>query len=145
MVWFCVFDDSQASRASTRRRRPSRSFPLPHNFSKPYALGIAPDRSLWYSSESRDLIGRLDPDTGKVTEYPMPYTDNGMRDFFLDKDGHIWFGSPPNNKIGYFYISTKQRNAAVQLRTRLRATSTEPVRDESTSRAAWLPTVQAKP
>jgi hypothetical protein len=34
-----------------------------------------------------------------------------MRDFFLDKDGRIWYGSPPNNKIGYFYVSTRQRNA----------------------------------
>jgi hypothetical protein len=41
----------------------------------------------------------------------MPYSDNGMRDFFLDKDGHIWYGSPPNNRIGYFYISNRQRNA----------------------------------
>ncbi len=43
-------------------------------------------------------MGKLDPDTGKVIEYPMPYTDNGMRDFFLDKDGRMWFGTPPNNK-----------------------------------------------
>ena len=30
---------------------------------------------------------------------------------FLDKDGRIWFGTPPNNRVGYFYLSTKQRNA----------------------------------
>jgi hypothetical protein len=47
-----------------------------------------------------------------VTEYPMPYADNGMRDFFLDNDGHMWYGSPPNNRVGYFYLSTKQHNAA---------------------------------
>jgi streptogramin lyase len=40
--------------------------------------------------------GRLDPATGKVVEYPVPYTDNGMRDLFLDKDGRIWLGTPPN-------------------------------------------------
>jgi hypothetical protein len=34
-----------------------------------------------------------------------------MRDFFLDKNGRMWFGTPPNNKIGYFYISNKQRSA----------------------------------
>jgi hypothetical protein len=44
----------------------------------------------------------------------MPYTDNGMRDFFLDKDGRIWYGTPPNNKIGYFYISSRQRSASAQ-------------------------------
>jgi hypothetical protein len=41
----------------------------------------------------------------------MPYTDNGMRDFFLDKEGHMWYGSPPNNRVGYFYVSTRQRSA----------------------------------
>jgi len=56
-------------------------------------------------------MGRLDPDTGKVTIYPVPYTDNGMRDFFLDKDGRFWYATPPNNKIGYFYLSTRQRSA----------------------------------
>ena len=106
-------------RVRGRQDRPLRSqdrafkeFPLPNAKSHPYALGIATDHSLWYSSESRDVIGRLDPVTGKVVEYPMPYADNGMRDFFLDADGHMWYGSPPNNRVGYFYLSTRQRNAA---------------------------------
>jgi hypothetical protein len=34
-----------------------------------------------------------------------------MRDFFLEKDAHIWYGSLPNNRVGYFYVSTRQRNA----------------------------------
>jgi streptogramin lyase len=106
-----VFEDGKIDRFDPKTET-FKDFPLPHIKSSPYALGIAPDKSLWYSSESRDLIGRLDPDTGKVVEYPMPYTDNGMRDFFLDKDGHMWYGSPPNNRFGYFYLSTKQRNAA---------------------------------
>ena len=109
-VWFAVFDDSRIARFDPKTET-FKDYPLPHIKSSPYALGIATDKSLWYSSESRDLIGRLDPDTGKVTEFPMPYTDNGMRDFFLDKDGRIWYGSPPNNKIGYFYVSNRQRSA----------------------------------
>jgi streptogramin lyase len=113
MIWFAVFDDSKITRFDPKSET-FKEFPLPHTHSSPYALGIATDKSLWYSSESRDLIGRLDPDTGKVQEYPMPYTDNGMRDFFLDKDGRIWYGSPPNNKIGYFYVSNKQRNAEMR-------------------------------
>ena len=31
----------------------------------------------------------------------MPYVDNGMRDFFLDKAGHF-FVLAANNRIGYF-------------------------------------------
>jgi virginiamycin B lyase len=109
-IWFAVFDDSRIARFDPKTET-FKDYALPHIKSSPYALGIASDKSIWYSSESRDLIGRLDPDTGKVVEYPMPYADNGMRDFFLDKEGRIWYGSPPNNKIGYFYVSNRQRNA----------------------------------
>jgi len=113
MIWFTVFDDSKITRFDPKAET-FKEYPLPHTHSSPYALGIGLDRSLWYSSEARDLIGRLDPVSGKVTEYPMPYTDNGMRDFFLDKDGRVWYGTPPNNKIGYFYVSNRQRNAQVR-------------------------------
>jgi virginiamycin B lyase len=111
IVWFCVFEDGKIDRFDPKTET-FKEFPLPNAKSHPYALGIATDHSLWYSSESRDVIGRLDPASGKVTEYPMPYADNGMRDFFLDNDGHMWYGSPPNNRVGYFYLSTKQHNAA---------------------------------
>jgi sugar lactone lactonase YvrE len=111
MVWFAVFEDGKIDRFDPKAET-FKEFPLPNAKSHPYALGIAPDHSLWYSSESRDVLGRLDPASGKVVEYPMPYTDNGMRDFFLDKDGHFWYGTPPNNRIGYFYLSTRQQSAA---------------------------------
>jgi hypothetical protein len=31
-----------------------------------------------------DVIGRLDPGTGKVTEYPYPHAENTMRNFFME-------------------------------------------------------------
>jgi len=110
VVWFCEYTDGRIGRFDPKTEM-FKEYQLPSSLTKPYALGIAPDHSIWYSGEWRDVIGKLDPDGGKVTEYPMPYSDNGMRDFFLDKDGHIWYGSPPNNRIGYFYISTRQRSA----------------------------------
>lgn len=110
-IWFCVFEDGKIDRFDPKTET-FKEFPLPDRRTHPYALGIAADRAIWYSSEARDVIGRLDPDTGKVTEYPMPYSDNGMRDFFFDKDGHVWYGTPPNNRVGYFYLSSRQHNAA---------------------------------
>jgi virginiamycin B lyase len=109
-VWFAEYTDGKIGRFDPEKET-FKEFPLPHSKSAPYALGIAPDHKLWYSAEHIDVLGRLDPDTGKVTEFPMPYADNGMRDFFLDKDGRFWYGSPPNNRIGYFYLSNRQRNA----------------------------------
>jgi streptogramin lyase len=110
VVWFCEYTDGKIGRFDPEKET-FKEFALPHPRSAPYALGIAPDHKLWYSAEHRDVIGRLDPETGKVTEFPMRYVDNGVRDFFLDKAGHFWYGSPPNNRIGYFYLSTRQRNA----------------------------------
>jgi streptogramin lyase len=113
MIWFCVYESGKIARFDPKTET-FKEFALPNAKTKPYALGIGTDGMIWYSSEWRDIMGRLDPATGKVTEFPMPYTDNGMRDFFLDKDGHIWFGTPPNNRVGYFYLSAKQRNAEVK-------------------------------
>jgi streptogramin lyase len=44
-------------------------------------------------------VGRLDPDTGKVVEYPFPHAENSLRDFFMDDNGRMWFGSPANDKV----------------------------------------------
>jgi hypothetical protein len=30
-----------------------------------------------------------------------------MRDFFLDPQGRMWFGSPANDRVGYFYLADK--------------------------------------
>ena len=113
VIWFAEYTDSKIGRFDPVKER-FTEYALPHQHTAPYALGIAPDHKVWYSGEHRDVIGRLDPESGKVVEYPMPYSDNGMRDFFLDKDGRFWYGSPPNNRIGYFYVATRQRSADVQ-------------------------------
>ncbi|HEV2520893.1 MAG TPA: carboxypeptidase regulatory-like domain-containing protein [Candidatus Acidoferrales bacterium] len=70
----------------------------------PYAMAIGSDHSIWYSSYYLDVIGRLDPKTGKITEYPFPHSENTIREFFRDSEGKIWYGSPSNNKVGYFYL-----------------------------------------
>jgi len=57
------------------------------------------------SSYFMDVIGCLDPKTGKVTEYPFPDSENSIREFFLDDQGHMWYGSPSNNKVGCFYLA----------------------------------------
>ena len=46
----------------------------------------------------------LDPKTGKIIEYPVPHPENALKEFFLDAHGRMWFGTPPNNRVGYFTI-----------------------------------------
>jgi hypothetical protein len=58
-----------------------------------------------------DVIGRLDPKTGKVIEYPFPHPELALREFFRDSQGRMWYGTAPNNKVGYFYLTGKTGGA----------------------------------
>jgi virginiamycin B lyase len=81
-----------------------KEFPLPGPSASPYAITV--DKSgVWYASTDQDLIGRLDPNTGKVIEYPFPHSEAMMREFFIDAQGRIWFATPTNNRVGYFYLA----------------------------------------
>jgi virginiamycin B lyase len=104
-VWFGEFQTGKIGRFDPKTQT-FKEYDLPGgalNF--PYALAIGADQSIWYSSYYLDIIGRLDPKTGKILEYPFPHSENTIREFFLDADGRMWYGSPSNNKVGYFYLT----------------------------------------
>ena len=75
---------------------------MPGPSPSPYALGIDRNHMIWYASHEQDTLGRLNPKTGEVTEYPFPHSEIGIREFFLDSQGRMWYASPANDKIGYF-------------------------------------------
>jgi len=106
MVWFGEFEAGKLGRFDPKTET-FKEFPLPGPSADatPYALGIDRNHTIWYSSEHLDVIGNLDPKTGRVTEYPFPHSENTMREFFTDAQGRMWFGSPANNKVGYFYLA----------------------------------------
>jgi hypothetical protein len=35
-----------------------------------------------------------------------------MREFFLDSQGHMWFATPTNNRVGYFYLAEPKQSAS---------------------------------
>src|SRR5216684_1582324 len=69
--------------------------------SRPHDPLAARDGSLWYTGQMANVLGRLDPRTGKVTEYPMP--DPEAKDphtLTFDKSGILWFTVQNANRIG---------------------------------------------
>jgi hypothetical protein len=52
-----------------------------------------------------DEVRRLNTTTGKVTEYPFPHSEITSREYFLDALGRMWYATPSNNKVGYFYLA----------------------------------------
>lgn len=59
----------------------------------------APDGSIWWTGMWASLVGRLDPKTGAMKEYPLPPTAK-PHSIVADKDGNIWYTGNSNGTIG---------------------------------------------
>jgi streptogramin lyase len=101
IVWFGEWWGNQIGRFDPKTET-FKEFALPDADPTPYAVGVDHNDYVWYSSYNDDILGRLDPKTGSVVEFPMPFSGNGMRELIPDAQGRIWFGTPFNNKVGYF-------------------------------------------
>jgi len=67
----------------------------------PHNLIVANDGMVWYAGNLKTHIGKLDPRTGTITQYPMP--DPGARDphtLVFDRKGNIWFTVQWGNFVG---------------------------------------------
>jgi streptogramin lyase len=64
---------------------------------EPHDVIVDADGIAWYSSFGEQNLGRLDPKTGAVKEYPVPLHKPGYPTGFLglrsDKDGNLWLGN----------------------------------------------------
>lgn len=59
----------------------------------------APDGAIWWVGQWGNLMGRLDPVTGEMTEYPLP--DNAKpHSVMIDEDGNAWYTGNKNGSIG---------------------------------------------
>jgi virginiamycin B lyase len=59
----------------------------------------AADGSIWWAGQWGNLIGRIDPATGAMTEYPLP--EGAMpHSVTLDGAGRVWYTGNKNGTIG---------------------------------------------
>jgi virginiamycin B lyase len=59
----------------------------------------AADGSIWWAGQWGNLVGRIDPATGEMTEYPLP--DNAMpHTVVLDAAGDVWYTGNKNGTVG---------------------------------------------
>ena len=59
----------------------------------------APDGSIWWTGMWASLVGRLDPVTGDMTEYPLPPSAR-PHSIVPDDEGYIWYTGNSNGTIG---------------------------------------------
>jgi len=71
-------------------------YDLPRKVAMPHDVIVDVSGTAWYSDFGSQYLGKLDPRTGKVTEYPIPEFKSGFPqgslDIEIDKDGSIWQG-----------------------------------------------------
>jgi virginiamycin B lyase len=78
-----------------------REYPLNIPNSGAHGLVADLDGNIWFTANSKGYIGKLDPRTGKVKEYPMP--DPAARDphtLIFDPTGVLWFTVQGGNFVG---------------------------------------------
>ncbi|MDP2621098.1 MAG: hypothetical protein Q8P46_13165 [Hyphomicrobiales bacterium] len=61
----------------------------------------AADGSVWWAGQWGNLIGRIDPATGAMTEYPLP-ANSMPHSVTLDRAGNVWFTGNKNGTVGKF-------------------------------------------
>ncbi len=72
-------------------------YDLPRETIQPHDVVVDADGIAWYSSFGEQFLGRLDPKTGKASEYPLPLHKPGFPTGSLglrtDKAGDLWLGN----------------------------------------------------
>ena len=59
-----------------------------------------PDGNIWWTGQYADVLGRLDPKTGTMKEFPLK-AGAGPHGLVADKDGNIWYtGNGKANNVG---------------------------------------------
>ena len=87
-------------------------YDLPRAAIEPHDVIVDSQGIAWYSSFGEQNLGRLDPKTAKVTEYPVPMMKQGFPTGTLglqfDQDGGIWVAAMNQGGIAKFDPKTER-------------------------------------
>ena len=67
----------------------------------------APDGTIWWAGQWGNLIGRIDPTTGKMKEYSLP-ADAMPHSVTIDDAGMVWYTGNQNGSVGKFDPTTEE-------------------------------------
>jgi virginiamycin B lyase len=99
------------------------TYDLPRPTIMPHDVIVDEHGNAWYSDFGGQYFGKLNPETGKVTEYPVPKPKpafpEGMLDVEEDEAGNFWLGMmfqgaiarfDPNSEQFRIYSAPEERN-----------------------------------
>ena len=86
-------------------------YDLPRKVIEPHDVMLDSDGMIWYSSFGEQAVGRMDPQTGKLSEFNIPIQKPGWPTGELgleaDPDGNLWFGMTFQGGIAKFDRKTE--------------------------------------
>jgi virginiamycin B lyase len=87
-------------------------YDLPRKEIQPHDAIVDPDGMVWFSHFGEQFLSKLDPKTGKVTDYPIPVQKpdhpKGTLDLEIDADGLIWIGLMYQTGVASFDRKTEK-------------------------------------
>jgi streptogramin lyase len=87
-------------------------FDLPTRTRQPHDVIVDSSGMVWYASFGEPILGKLDPRTGKVTEYPVPVlkpaAPNGILGMRFDEDENPWLALQFQGGIAKFDRKTEK-------------------------------------
>ncbi len=87
-------------------------YDLTRKLAEPHDVIVDSTGTAWYSDFGEQFIGKLDPRTGKVTEYPIPLVKKGFPtgtlDLQFDSDENLWVAMMYQGAIAKFDRKTEK-------------------------------------
>lgn len=87
-------------------------YDLPKRTRQPHDVVVDSEGTVWYASFGEAILGKLDPKTGKVTEYPMPVLKPGHiignLDVEFDEDQNLWVAMTFQGAVAKFDRKTEK-------------------------------------
>src|SRR5947208_6770715 len=84
----------------------------PNPLIQPHDVVVEREGNAWYSDFGQMFLGKLDPKTGKVTQYPIPVVkpgwSEGTLDLEIDRDDNPWVGVMYQSAIAKFDRKTEK-------------------------------------
>ncbi|HUL91676.1 MAG TPA: hypothetical protein VLV56_04940 [Burkholderiales bacterium] len=93
-------DRAEASLIKGPLKVSMKIYKAPTPGSRPHDPLAASDGSLWYTGQMANVLGRVDPKTGKVREYKLKTAHSGPHGLKEDKDGNIWYTGNTASLVG---------------------------------------------
>src|SRR5207244_5294248 len=87
-------------------------YDLPRKLAMPHDVVVDSEGKAWYADFGEQFIGRVDPKTGTVTEFPIPVLKKGFPmgtlDLQLDKEEDLWVSLMYQGGIAKFDRKTEK-------------------------------------